>query len=456
MTISYNLKLKVSLILLLSLVPVFASAINLGRITTNSMQGEPFDADIAIENTPTVLDHNQLKAKLASEAEFEEVGLNITPYHNDLTFKPYRDKGLNWFIKVKSTKPLSKQFVNFLVSFDYPGGHSLREYMVILQSSVSKQVATNSKANQAANKNFEVAITEDNTKIVRIPANITSLNTKPNANLETKTSRKNNVSVSFGDQNNTIKSAAAKAQKTNKITVTEFRASSKNVSQVTTKSGDSLWRIAVNNTSSSKDVQKMMYAIYTANKKAFINNDINRLKQNRKLNIPAQSELNKIAYKDAVAFVKSEATSRMGSVSRVASKVNGKLAANTKKLKSSTKSGDIIKLTSIKADLENIRKLKDAKQKLKIVTKKDDVSEASKYLLASEELIAKQKENQELKEQMLILQAQLKDMKTFVNLKENKSSNSKSISSKELSSDKPQPEYYLSLCISKSISNFAK
>lgn len=155
--------------------PLLANAISLGRITTNSMQNEPLDADIILENTPDNLDPRQLHVGLASSSDFQEVGLVLKPFHKDLKFSTYKDNNLQWHIKVQSSMPVPRQFVNFLVSVDHPNGKILREYMVILQSALAnndvsspnertKQIAS---AATAVNSDFQLVTTKENNKIVR-------------------------------------------------------------------------------------------------------------------------------------------------------------------------------------------------------------------------------------------------------------------------------------------------
>lgn len=154
--------------------PLLANAISLGRITTHSMQNEPLDADILLENTPDNLDPKQLHVGLASSSDFQEVGLALKPFHKDLKFSAYKDSNLQWYVKVQSSKPVPRQFVNFLVTVDHPNGKILREYMVILQSALANNNSSTDTASKkiasaatTVDSNFQLVTTKGNNKIVR-------------------------------------------------------------------------------------------------------------------------------------------------------------------------------------------------------------------------------------------------------------------------------------------------
>jgi pilus assembly protein FimV len=108
--------------------------LGLGEIEVNSALNQKFNADIELLSA-TPEDTESIIIKLASRKEFARAGLDRPYLLNDLRFKAETING-SPHIKVTSGSPVREPFLNFLVEIDWPNGHLLREYTVLLDPPV--------------------------------------------------------------------------------------------------------------------------------------------------------------------------------------------------------------------------------------------------------------------------------------------------------------------------------
>gem|GEM_PF-2670743 len=107
-----------------------AQAFGLGPITVYSTASEPLRADI--ELLATRADQlGDIHAALASEREFEWVGVPKRAVLDQLRFRPMVDPQGRPVIRITSPRPVGEDFLHFLVEVSGPNGHLVREYTVL-------------------------------------------------------------------------------------------------------------------------------------------------------------------------------------------------------------------------------------------------------------------------------------------------------------------------------------
>jgi len=116
------------------LLPETAFTLGLGEIEVNSALNQKLSADIELLSA-TPEDTESIIVKLASRKEFSRAGLDRPYLLNDLRFKSEIVDGVP-HIKVSSGSPIREPFLNFLVEIDWPNGHLIREYTVLLDPPV--------------------------------------------------------------------------------------------------------------------------------------------------------------------------------------------------------------------------------------------------------------------------------------------------------------------------------
>jgi pilus assembly protein FimV len=120
--------------LLLTLQCFSALALGLGEIKVKSQPGQPLLAEIPIiSSEPGELE--QLRARLASPTTFERVGLpRPQGLVNELDFSVALDEAGRPVVRVTSRTPVDVPAVNFLIEVDWGQGRLVREYSALVSA----------------------------------------------------------------------------------------------------------------------------------------------------------------------------------------------------------------------------------------------------------------------------------------------------------------------------------
>ena len=105
-------------------------ALGLGAISLHSALNEPLEADIQLLEAGD-LSADDVRVRLASEADFRRSGVERIFFLNDLRFTPLF-KGSQSIIRVTSSKPIREPYLNFVIELARPNGQLLREYTVLI------------------------------------------------------------------------------------------------------------------------------------------------------------------------------------------------------------------------------------------------------------------------------------------------------------------------------------
>ncbi|MDH5711195.1 MAG: hypothetical protein OEZ15_05975 [Gammaproteobacteria bacterium] len=127
-------KLLPVLIFTVLLLPNYVYALGLGDIHVDSTLNQKLDARINLVSAVPE-DAEVMIIKLASQEEFLKAGIDRPHLLNSLKFKAVNENG-QLFIKVTSSSPIREPSLNFLLDIDWPDGHMLRQYTVLLNPPV--------------------------------------------------------------------------------------------------------------------------------------------------------------------------------------------------------------------------------------------------------------------------------------------------------------------------------
>jgi len=105
-------------------------ALGLGAITLHSALNQPLEAEIELLQMGG-LDSDDIRVRLASDADFARSGVDRLFFLNDLRFTPLL-RGNRHVIRVVSSKPVQEPYLNFIIEVARPNGQLLREYTVLL------------------------------------------------------------------------------------------------------------------------------------------------------------------------------------------------------------------------------------------------------------------------------------------------------------------------------------
>ncbi len=215
-------------------VSAHANALGLGEITLHSSLNQPLDAEIALLQTGDMTS-DELIARLASPAAFEQAGVDRFMFLQNLRFTPVIRGGRS-YIKVVSTQPVHEPYLNFLVEVERPNGRMLREYTVLLD-----------------------------------PPSYNSARTSVAASIPLPT---RSVPEPYSQRAEPVRSAPAAPP----IPAGEGR--------YTTVRNDTLWRIASRLSGTGASHSQLMDSLLALNPQAFVNGDPHRLKVGQTLILP--------------------------------------------------------------------------------------------------------------------------------------------------------------------------
>ncbi|ABI56581.1 FimV/HubP family polar landmark protein [Alkalilimnicola ehrlichii MLHE-1] len=106
-------------------------ALGLGTIERDSWLNQPLSARIPLHSADTV-SLEALQVTMASQETFERAGLDRPPYLRDIRFEVIEDHTEGPHIRVYTRDPFREPFVDFLVELNWPQGRLVREYTLLL------------------------------------------------------------------------------------------------------------------------------------------------------------------------------------------------------------------------------------------------------------------------------------------------------------------------------------
>jgi pilus assembly protein FimV len=263
-----------------------AFALGLGEIRVKSQPGQPLLAEIPIiSNEPGELE--QLQARLASPATFDRVGLpRPQGLVSGLNFAVALSDDGRAVIRVTSAEPVQVAAVNFLVEVDWGQGRLVREYSALVDAPGA--LAT---ANQPI---IEAPLPPPSNTIIREPEPIASVPLPPepaSAPVEASTPTPAPVPVPVAPRPRPV---APPVQSTASA-----------AGEVQVQRGQTLSQIA-RDVGQGYTLDQSMLALLRANPDAFINGNINRLKQGAVLRVPQSAELAQLGEDEAAALVRDQ------------------------------------------------------------------------------------------------------------------------------------------------------
>ncbi|MBV1874208.1 MAG: peptigoglycan-binding protein LysM, partial [Gammaproteobacteria bacterium] len=247
------------------LFPSLAGAFGLGEITLNSALNQPLNADISISKVGS-LTESEIITKLAPAVEFERAGVDRAYFLNDIKFEVVLDNKGGAIVQLTTRKSLVEPFLNFIVEVRWPEGKLLREYTLLLDPPVFSDEAYQqlTAASSSASSQAPVA---DKSRDKPSPA-VAKASAGPVTG---------NTSTSVPETYGPVGPA------------------------------DSLWKIAEKvRSTKSVSIQQTMLALQRENPDAFINNNINLLKQGKVLRVPDLTDIRSGNHQSAVEDVRKQ------------------------------------------------------------------------------------------------------------------------------------------------------
>ncbi|MDO9372457.1 MAG: FimV/HubP family polar landmark protein [Gammaproteobacteria bacterium] len=375
------------LVLLVLWSPLAVHALGLGEIDTHSALNQPLQSEIELFSLrPDEVD--SIGVKLASNATFEQAGVERASMLSDLRFKVEQKPNGNYYIRVYTQESVKEPFLNFLIEVNWSAGHLVREYTVLLDPPAL--MSTGQPRIQAPLAKTAPAPVE--------PSAATSI-AQP-----TPEAAQPSSDAAPAPSPASAETATAPAPRENDAALI--------------RPNDTLLPVALRlRPDSAISPHQMMLALLKANPEAFARNNVNNLKAGHRLRVPEPDEITLISQEEALREIKQQNAlwaSAKEKLKPAAEAGTGESdSAGTARLKlvaaNDTKTGDTktsaaggpaiggAATPGTSAAIENLQK---------------DLT------LATEAVEARRQENEELRSRMAELEKQVESMQRLITLKD--------------------------------------
>jgi len=277
------------------LLPDSGFTLGLGEIEVTTALNQELNAEIELLSAVPE-DVETLIVKLASREEFNRAGIDRPYMLNSLKFTTDIRNGVP-FIRVTSEKPVREPFLSFLLEVDWPKGHMMREYTILLDPPVFLEQQAPAQQDE-----LRPAVMESSPPAARGVSEPQSSSGFRPAVMGAAAPAPSAVPVS-GVQ--TTQSQAPYQAETAYTPHTQSHYQSPGGYRV--QQGDTLWSLAdAMRPDQSVSIEQMMLAMLRSNPEAFINENVNGLKRGYILRIPDGDDIVTINQDEAVALVREQ------------------------------------------------------------------------------------------------------------------------------------------------------
>ena len=253
------------------------SALGLGEVKLHSSLNQPLKAEIELLQVQD-LNRTEILPNLASRSDFERAGVNRPYALTDLTFKTVIEESGKAIIKITSTRPVQEPYLNFLMEVHWPSGRLLREYTLLLDPPAFSEQPPSPVQTPETTESEPYAVEGE------VPAGTGYLPVPEDAAISAVPQVVTTQTPDFG------------------YSVSSGNLRTDDSYQV--RRNDTLWEIARQvRPDNDLSVQQTMLAIQRDNPRAFVDNNINRLKSGEVLRIPDRRAIERMTPREAIANV---------------------------------------------------------------------------------------------------------------------------------------------------------
>lgn len=261
-------KLGIGFVALAMLAPGIASALGVGDYELKSYLNQPFKMDVELTDIGD-LSAEEVLVTLAPQQEFDAAGIERVYFLTDLNFEVEVNADGNGVLHITSVQPVREPYLNFLIEFLWPTGRLLREYTVLLDPPSYEGAETEQPQAPAQQAPAAVSSSPATSPAPIAPAQA-PVSSEPRA------------------------VAQGSSQPIEVLDRQEY----------VVQSQDTMWRIALNNRpAQSISVQQMLVAIQTLNDDAFIDGNVNLVREGTVLRLPTEEEVRRISTREALTEI---------------------------------------------------------------------------------------------------------------------------------------------------------
>ena len=257
------------------------SAAGLGKLTLNSYLGQPIKAKIDLVSVKKE-DVSSIKVSLASLQTFRLANIDYARFLRTFEFSVENSVDGQPYVKLISLQPVTEPSFSMLIELNWSSGSLIREYTVQLAEDIHRLASP---------------VVQQDEPVIPI-----SVRPEPTTPVSKQQDHSRNAENLVGDQEPTVKETKPEpepdpevfpAQEQEQEQEQERVLAEKSVATTygPVKSGDTLTKIIQERIFYQVQLNQILVALLRANREAFIDNNMNRLKTGYILRIPDESEI---------------------------------------------------------------------------------------------------------------------------------------------------------------------
>lgn len=277
-------KLGIGFIALATMAPGLAAALGVGEYELNSYLNEPLDMTVELQDLGG-LSEDEILANLATQEAFDSAGVDRSYFLNDLKFE-VDVSGNTGVLHIRSRQPVREPYLNFLVEFLWPTGRLMREYTVLLDPP---------SYDDDGGDSLQPAVSEPSPRPSTRPE--TDSEPPPQRSAEPATRPQSRPQPEAPEEPAESRDVADRDSDDEPQSADTYRV----------RSSDTMWRIArQQRPAEDVSVQQMMLAIQDNNPDAFINDNVNLVREGAVLRIPSEQQVRRVSSREALSRVASQ------------------------------------------------------------------------------------------------------------------------------------------------------
>ena len=264
------------------LAPGIAAALGVGDYELNSYLNQPLDMRVKLSDTGE-LAQDEILVELAADKDYESAGVQRSQLHSRLNFEVELDENAQTgTLHISTDKPVREPYINFLSEVLWPTGRMLREFTVLLDPPSQQQQQAQPAQPETPDTQTDQQQQQDQ---------------------QAATADQESVSQPVEPRE---PAEATRSEAESRTPVAEAPAP-KDRETYTVKQQDTMWQVALDHRpDSSVSVQQMLSALQRLNQDAFIDGNVNLVREGAVLRIPSQQEIRAINTRKAMQDLASQ------------------------------------------------------------------------------------------------------------------------------------------------------
>lgn len=379
-----------------------AHAAGLGKLTVNSVLGQPLDAEIDLVATDAG-EAEVMNARVAPIESYRDARIEYSPLLHLLRFSVEKRSNGQSYLKITSVGPINEPFLDALVEVSWPAGKLQREYPILLDPPGYHQakVAPPTVAAAAPAAAAPQAQPATQTPPAESPAAAPSTPVAPAAGAPSEAAAPAAEATGTPSAQAEMQQAGGSAPASDTYGPVE--------------KGEYLSKIANQVKPAEVSLEQMLVALYRENKDAFAGNNMNRLKTGQILRIPSQEEVAQISMPEARKEIHAQVQDWNAYRDQLAGGVASRPAASAPtNLASGAIGSAAVSAPAPAASTESQDRLRISRSES---AKGGKASAQDRLSALQEEITAKDKALKESQSRVADLEKQIQDMQRLLDLK---------------------------------------